>query len=161
MPVYDLICTGCRRLVEDVICKVAERNNRACPDCGERMGVKPTAALPINTGGEHAVGKFYPRYDRGLGMVVQSHAHRQRICLERNLIPLEGADFSSLEAAAGRMNTEHETALQTLAAIEDEYEHHPDYREFREDRHKGAYDQALQPARQDTHVFEGESVGSL
>ena len=51
-----------------------------CPSClaAEFMPLV-TAGTGIDLGGEGGAGRFYPRFDRGLGCTVMSAAHRKQL----------------------------------------------------------------------------------
>lgn len=118
----------------------------SCPDCrsGQRKRLL-TAPVPVRTGGTHGVGRFYPRYDSNLGCMLYSDAHRDRICAERNLIPVDAMGGSWDPVADGEQyDHDHREAIERKNEIEREYDEHPDFREYRELRDKGYYtDQVL------------------
>ena len=99
--------------------------NLTCPECDSAV-FTPTmnTAMPIWLGGDHAVGRHYPHYNRGLGCTVQSHKHYYELCEARGLHPVEG-DID-LEKDAMRRDTKHKTALARWARLKDYYKNGPD-----------------------------------
>jgi len=80
----DFRCQACGNVFEDVL--YTDEPNPKCPVCGG-----DTTAL-IGGGPTNLYQQgMYPYPDRGLGLEVQSAAHRQQVCRERNLIPVDGS----------------------------------------------------------------------
>ena len=37
MPYYDFYCKGCKKIIEDEFCKIADEKNLKCDECDEQM----------------------------------------------------------------------------------------------------------------------------
>ncbi len=85
----------------------------------------------------------YPRYDRGLGMVLTSEGHRRTVCKEKGLIPIEGdwevpPSIRDQWAASDALVAEHESTMKM-------YNESPDFAEYRKARDTGQLQIALEP----------------
>lgn len=110
-----------------------------CPECGGD-DYKTVVAAPqgINLGDEGSVGRFYPRFDRGLGCRVSSHAHREQIMEERGLVALEGgAEISSTQKSEWRKEDKDHSEYEKLI---DKYDNAPEFSEYRRLKDRGAFD---------------------
>ncbi len=94
-----------------------------------------SAANVIWTGSEAGYGKIYPYFDRSLGIRIHSKAHHDQVMKARNLQHVEASD---LEREGARMRAEDEAFTRRLAEQDQMVEDHPDYREYRRLRDKGA-----------------------
>ena len=102
-------------------------------------------ARTIDQGDIAGVGGVYPYYDRMLGCVVDSSAHRRRLCRERGLVAVEG-DLTDKDFSVGF--AEEEAALARYRAYGDRLENDPDFRSYRELRDKGYFKDQQQMARE-------------
>lgn len=119
-----------------------------CPGCGaDDYDLLVGVGTGILLGGEGGQGRFYPRFDRGLGCTVNSEAHRRQLCKERNLVPVDG-DFD-LVSNFSELENERAAARARLQAEEDFLEHSSDKGavEFRRLRSRGWLDDQLAEQR--------------
>lgn len=138
----DLECLGCGKAYEDVYDAVKEAP-AACPHCGGegRVLVAAPGAAHMNE---------YPRYDRGLGIWLKSESHRQQVCKERGLTPVDG-DFDD-ERIMGAIEADNRRDLEAFEDYQRRLEESPEYREFRELRDKGRYDEVTKRAPPSTPI---------
>lgn len=112
-----------------------------CPDCPQCGGSEYEgligAPLGIDLGDEASVGRHYPRWDSGLGCMVNSAKHRRQLCKERGLVPVDG-DFD-VEADVRKSEYYRDGVRKRNAALRDEMEHSPEFREMRELRDRGYF----------------------
>lgn len=90
--------------------------------------------LGVELGDVGSVGKFYPRFDRGLGCTVNSAAHRRQIMDARGLEAVDG-DFD--EQAAFAESAENKHHREVWNKYTSDLEHSPEFAEARELRDKG------------------------
>jgi len=110
-----------------------------CPKC-DKDDYKILIGVPLGVelGDEGSVGKFYPRWDRGLGCRVSSKQHRQKIMDERGLVALEGgAEVSSAQKEIWRQEDKDHRDYEKLI---DKYDNAPEFSEYRRLKDRGAYD---------------------
>lgn len=132
----DLECTGCQKRYEDVY-DAAKETPGPCPTCGA-VGTVLVGQLSVAHANE------YPRFDRGLGLWLRSESHRQQVCKERGLTPVDG-DFD-MDRALGRIEEERDADIRAYQEYVDKVEHSPDYAPYRELRAKGRYDAYTKPS---------------
>lgn len=80
-------CEACALGFDDVVDRLHGEDPKAprpCPSCGEPA---PWVFVPAHVDGSLVT---YPRFDRGLGIVLESEQHRRQVCRERGLIPVDG-----------------------------------------------------------------------
>jgi len=108
-----------------------------CPKCGsEEFAVQVGAGTGINLGDEGGYSKHYPYFDRALNCRVSSAAHRKKLCKERGLIPVDGdMEIENKEETVWR-----EGAERKWKDLQDRYDNHPDFADFRRLRDKGFYE---------------------
>lgn len=116
-----------------------DENFLGCPACGNENKVRHfgSANVAINMHGKGQVGMRYPYYDRGLGQTIRSPEHRAEVCKRMGVVPLEGNQ--DIERFGQQQRDQAEAERQAAKEIDDRYEDHPAYREYREMRDKGAY----------------------
>ena len=77
----------------------------------------------------------YPYYDRGLGMMLESKAHRRKVCKEKGVVPVDGAiDFSDEYGKLERKQAEEDKIVEDLR---DKVDNHPGYAEYRKMKDQG------------------------
>ena len=84
MPLYTRVCPGCDHQF-DVMRSVATRNDPVeCIKCETptKRGVEMPAYTPSSWGDS----KWAGRYDKGLGVTLQSKKHRDQIMKQRGLV---------------------------------------------------------------------------
>lgn len=136
---YAFRCNACGHRFEDVV-PCTQRNDVPCEKCGA-----PTTLL-VNVQTDRFSQNLYPYFDRGLGMVLESKAHRARVCKERGLIPVDG-DYD-----VGRdlgVDAERKQAAEEIAAHDeymDEVENAPWFAGYRQARDAGQFDDVKKKA---------------
>lgn len=81
MPVYDMRCpTGCGTF-EDVVCRMAERHNQTCPECGEILAIVPS----IGHGGVVGFTETRPLEIKQIGQTFTSNEQLKRYERENNV----------------------------------------------------------------------------
>lgn len=127
----EVACTGCAWT--DTVVVEGDAALPACPECGAAtkrvMGV-PTAESMLQ----------FPRYDKGLGLVLESEAHRRRVMKERGLVEAGDYDEDRIMSAIEREQAEDTKVFDDYV---DRLENSPEYRDFRILRDKGRYDSVL------------------
>lgn len=97
-----------------------------CPQCGSKEFTSVVqAAMPIDRG--------YPRFDRGLGIELQSAAHRRQVCAERGLIPVDG-DFDH-ERMLADQDAEEDGWLNKYEIYKDKLDNSPEFHNYHRMRH--------------------------
>jgi hypothetical protein len=77
----------------------------------------------------------FPYFDRGLGREITSASHRDEVCKELGVVPVDGnVDFSD-EMAEYQKKVREEDAI--VADMQDRLEHHPGYADYRRQRDRG------------------------
>lgn len=71
----------------------------------------------------------FPYYDRGLGVMLQSKQHRDQICKERGLTPVDG-DWDD-EKLFSDWDNKREKEIKEYDDYCDRLENHPAFRQFR------------------------------
>ena len=96
----------------------------------------------------------YPRYDRGLGMMLTSEKHRQEVCKEpwrfglpyNEITPVEG-DFDEMRLHREQWAAHDELVAKDRAHKRD-LEEHPDFRDYRRLRDKGYFEDLKKERRE-------------
>lgn len=87
MTMHQYKCSGCESLFEEIVDFGAgedPQDQQDCPDCGcADTKWKPSARID-------RFSERFPYYDRGLGMMLESKAHRSQVCKDRGLTPVDG-----------------------------------------------------------------------
>lgn len=90
MPLYTRVCPECDYRF-DVVRSIATRNDPVdCSNCGAptKRGIEMPAFTPSGWGDS----KWAGRYDKGLGVTLQSKRHRDQIMKQRGLVEDTVAD---------------------------------------------------------------------
>ena len=82
MPRYGYRCPSCSQEFEMIKRIVDVDNIERCPFCDSKC--KPQDRI-ISTPALHNTAVEHPEYDPGLGMIINSNAHRRQIAKERGL----------------------------------------------------------------------------
>ena len=87
MPLVDYECTDCPHVIEDVVYLQSEEQAAQldCPAC-DGVALKK---FPLIARTAHSWGDTNSYFDRGLGTVVRNRQHRERLCKEKGLVPLD------------------------------------------------------------------------
>lgn len=135
MVLHDFVCTadGCGHAFEEYLA-LSEIDALRCPRCGAAVRILVTAPHT-----DRFSQNLFPYFDRGLGCMVQSKAHRAQLCRERNLIPVDG-DYD-LERDCGLRDAKRKAAEEDAAYEEymDELEHASHFAAFRQARDRGQF----------------------
>lgn len=116
------------------------------PDTGDVLDLLPCGGalrVLIASFGTEAPGT-YPRYDKGLGLVLTSAEHRRRVCKERGLIPVDG-DYDEdriMSKIENERAEEDAVANDYYAKLADA----PEYADFRRLQDAGFYDAVTKKA---------------
>lgn len=124
----ELRCTACNHDYFDALS--AGEAIPACPKCGAEG--KEKAGFPSAEG-----MKAYPRFDRGLGCVINSPAHRAAICKERGLIPVDG-DWD-IDAYLRKEHEKADAHNKAYAEYCDKLDNAPEFASLREAQDKGLH----------------------
>ena len=96
-----------------------------CPQCGSKVFSSVVhAPKPIDQG--------YPRFDRGLGIELQSAAHRKQVCAERGLVPVDG-DFDH-ERMLADQDAEEDGWLKKYETYKDKLDNSPEFQDWHRQR---------------------------
>jgi hypothetical protein len=86
----------------------------------------------------HMIDRFserFPYFDRGLGMMLFSKAHRREVCRRRGLTPVDGNfDIAETSAEQRRQEAEDVAILKEMRNLMDD---HPGYSEYRRMKDRG------------------------
>ena len=85
----------------------------------------------------------FPYYDRGLGVILKSEQHRQEICRQRGLTPVDGDWDLAGEISKNEAKVEEEK--ETYRDYYDRVHNDPAYKDFRKAQDQGQIDQLLPP----------------
>lgn len=129
---HDFKCRTCGRVWEDIVDR--DTVDAVTCECG--------GPADVYLGGhtDRFSQNLYPYFDRGLGCVVESPAHRRDVCKRLGVVPVDG-DYDigrDLGVAAERARGDDEIAA--CEQYEHEIEHAPWFAEYRRLRDRGAYD---------------------
>lgn len=127
---HEFVCDGCGD--DDLICidfkKGENISPRQCESCEGMMRVKLSANID-------RFSERFPYFDRGLGCWLKSKSHRRQIMKEKGLECIDGnVDF---EAQADKQRYRDEESTQAWEKLEDRYENHPGFKDYRRARDKG------------------------
>jgi hypothetical protein len=124
----DVRCDSCEHVYWAVV--AGDEGVPPCPKCG--AAGRAVLGVPDAT-----VMRRYPYWDRGLGMRLDSPAHRARIMRERGLIAYDDENDNELE----RRFSAHDREVAEEEADYNKYlqklEDHPAYADFRRARDSG------------------------
>tara|TARA_R110000765_G_scaffold326212_3_gene417579 strand:- start:425 stop:904 length:480 start_codon:yes stop_codon:yes gene_type:complete len=77
----------------------------------------------------------FPYFDRGLGVMLTSKNHRQEVCTQKGVVPIDGdIDFSDDYGKLERKNAEED---KIVADQQDRVDNHPGYAEYRKLKDQG------------------------
>ena len=116
----------------------------SCPTCSSlSCGNVIGAVTGTGLGGEAGHGRFFPRWDNGLGCRVSSNAHRKRIMKERGLIAYDGGDID-YERIGRQQRERRQKVRDDYQQVQDDYDNRPEFADYRRLRDKGAIDDIIE-----------------
>ena len=144
-------CVGCNTNYE-----VMEHNGESigmgdtdqttCPTCDmEEFVAVLEVPVAIELGDEAGHGKIYPYNCRALRMRIKSAAHRRQVMKEKGLVEDGGYDE---ERYARRQRESRHKDIAKMKGVHKMYDEHPDFREYRQLRDKGYYDESRKEMRE-------------
>lgn len=77
----------------------------------------------------------FPYYDRGLGVMLQSKAHRREICKQRGLTPVEG-DYDAEKIFSG-FDSKREAEEKEYNDYVNRLDHAPEFAAYRKAKEQG------------------------
>lgn len=127
----DVRCTndGCRNLWMEplpIVDGVVRTDGTfVCEKCGGTGAVSDRVFID-------RFSERFPYFDRGLGCVVTSKAHRLEVCRQQGVLPIDGD--VDLEGAHRRRRAQMEREEAEYRELEDRYEHDPAFARWRKER---------------------------
>lgn len=132
LAMHQYRCNACDFDFEEIIDRSAgehHEDDQKCSSCG----VADSQWIPsvrIDRWSER-----FPYYDRGLGVMLQSKAHRKEICKQRGITPVDG-DWN-LDSEYRKMDDINEKEEKEYTEYCDKFDHSPEFREIRKLRDQG------------------------
>lgn len=131
LALHDFRCNECGERFEEIIDfseGESAHDGQDCPQCGSHAGWVPS--VKIDRWSEQ-----FPYFDRGLGVMLKSKAHRRQVCKERGLTPVEGdydveREYSKWDTRVAQETSEYEDYCDKL-------DNHPAFKEFRRAEDQG------------------------
>ena len=105
----------------DVLGMDRDDDKPICPKCGSKVFASVVEAAAV-------IDRGYPRFDRGLGIELQSAAHRKQVCEERGLIPVDG-DFDH-ERMLADQDAEEDGWVKKYETYKDKLDNSPEFRDW-------------------------------
>lgn len=106
------------------------RDNVKCEHCGSAdLEIMPAC---------HNIDRFserFPYFDRGLGVMLQSKAHRREVCKRMGVSPVDGDVDMLTDYKNDKIKAEEDSRV--LRKMKRDLKDHPGYREYREMKDKG------------------------
>lgn len=144
MPFRERDCNGCGGRYEVLLIgsrpaiRVSDGALAVCPECGAEgfRDVPNTSFFAVGLGGDAGVGKFYPYYDRGLGVgkngrgvLVRDAAHRRHLLhydtqgrkRDAPLIPVDSDSGSAKTGTWDDIADRHQAEKEKDAAVYGEF----------------------------------------
>jgi putative FmdB family regulatory protein len=127
---HDFKCRQCGHRWEDIV-ERDEAESQKCPECG---GI----AFVIFGGGHNnkEERERYPYFDRGLGMILTSPAHRRQICKERGLTPVDGDYDIRRDLGVAEREAREEAEEREFQDYQDRVLHAPEFAAYRANRER-------------------------
>lgn len=125
-------CNACEHDFEELTdSRVGEHfeDDQECPQCSA------TDSRWVPSARIDRWSERFPYYDRGLGVMLQSKAHRAEVCKQRGLTPVDG-DWD-LESEFRKMDDENERDERDYADYCDRLDNSPAFRNYRKARDRG------------------------
>lgn len=132
LAMHGYKCRSCEHRFEEIVdrsCGELPGDSQTCPKCSSTDS-RWIPSMRIDRWSER-----FPYYDRGLGVMLQSKAHRKAICKERGLTPVDGdwnvdAEFSKMDETTGKEIREYDEYC-------DKFDNSPEFRHVRKLRDQG------------------------
>lgn len=122
----ELKCTVCAHDYFDAL--AAADPLPPCPKCGAPAEEK--IGFP-----DDSEAKRYPYYDRGLGLILTSPAHRREVCKAKGLVPVDGDwDADAMLREIHEQTDRHDAAYADYA---DRLDNDPSFASYRHARDRG------------------------
>ena len=129
----DAFCRDCeRRTLVDCTNEDKEYDKDAaeCEYCGSK-----NLEIEVPIPSIDRFGERFPYFDRGLGRMLHSKAHRRKVCKELGVVPIDGdMDFSPEVHKIQNKIAEDKKVVEDL---NDRLDNHPGFKEYRELKDKG------------------------
>jgi len=130
----DAVCNDCgeESFVDctDLETNDYSRENVSCEHCGSKdLKIMPAC---------HNIDRFserFPYYDRGLGVMLQSKAHRREVMRKMGVSAVDG-DID-MEADYKKVLNKQEADAKVLQKMKHDLKHHPGYKEYRKMQDRG------------------------
>ncbi len=134
LSMHQFKCNECDHIFDEIIDHGKGQSvddSFECPECGAaNCSWKPS--VQIDRWSEQ-----FPYYDRGLGVMLQSKAHRRQICKERGLTPVDG-DFDEEKLFSDQTNR-RESEEKEYNDYVDRLDNAPEFREYRRALDQGRF----------------------
>jgi len=132
LVMHDFKCRACEFIFDELIDRTEGQSHNSpqkCPKCGDSDSVWiPTAKID-------RWSERFPYYDRGLGVMLESKAHRREVCKQRGLTPIDG-DWD-LDSEYRKMDDINEKEDREYVDYCDKFDNSPEFREVRKLRDQG------------------------
>lgn len=132
LSMHKYKCNACSHGFEAIIDRRDDEkydSDQECPKCSA-VDSRWVPSVRIDRWSER-----FPYYDRGLGVMLQSKAHRAQICKERGLTPVDG-DWD-LESEFRKMDDENEKDERDYSDYCDRLDNAPAFSSYRQARDRG------------------------
>jgi len=132
LSMHQYKCNACSTVFESLIDTRESQHHDDDQECTS-CGVKDSRWIPsvrIDRWSE-----MFPYYDRGLGVMLESKAHRREICKQRGLTPVDG-DWD-IDREYRKMDDINEKEDLEYADYCDKFDNSPEFREVRKLRDQG------------------------
>lgn len=132
LVMHQYKCNACTHVFDEIIDrKEGEKHTdpQECPKC-KATDSRWKPSVKIDRWSER-----FPYYDRGLGVMLESKAHRRDICKQRGLTPVDG-DWD-IDSEYRKMDDINEKEGREYADYCDKFDNSPEFREVRKLRDQG------------------------
>jgi len=132
LSMHQFECRECSHMFEEIIDHSkggSVEDNQDCPECSA-SGCKWRPMARIDRFSER-----FPYYDRGLGVMLQSKAHRREICKQRGLTPVEG-DYDA-EKIFSQFDNKREAEEKEYNDYVDRLDNSPEFAAYRKAKDQG------------------------
>ena len=131
---HEFKCNGCDNIFDEIVdhgLNQSVDDDFECPKCGVSDSVwRPSAQID-------RWSERFPYYDRGLGVMLQSKAHRKQICKERGLTPVDG-DFDE-EKLFSDQTKRRDREEKEYNDYVDRLDNAPEFKEYRRALDQGRF----------------------
>lgn len=132
LSLHQFECKACSHSFEEIVDHGAGESvedNFTCPECSaQNCRWQPMSNID-------RWSERFPYYDRGLGVMLRSKAHRREICKQRGLTPVEG-DYDE-EKIFSEFDKRRESEEKEYNDYVDKLDNSPEFTEFRRAREQG------------------------